>query len=206
MIFLKRKETKNEKENHRADFGYRFCFSVMVFPSAKADSEGLFDYTVFKREVTVTECSAEASGRVVIPAELGGFPVTTLECLSFVGCNRITEIVLPDCLKSVCDYAFLGCSALSEIFLPEGLEFVGERAFSDCGTLASVTLSYSVSEIGADAFDGCAENFTIRGYTGSEAEKYAIDNGFAFVSLGNIEDAHVWSEWKVSPLATKRAL
>ena len=74
--------------------------------------------------------------------------------------------------------------------------YIGEHAFADCINLKSVTIPASVTYIGYCAFgyvydeDSCeyvkVESFTIYGYTNSEAYAYARENGFKFVSLGEV--------------------
>lgn len=65
-------------------------------------------------------------------------------------------------------------------------------AFYKCTSLTSVTIPDSVTTIGSYAFGYYddddwntqkVENFTIYGYTGTEAETYANDNEFTFISL-----------------------
>ena len=68
---------------------------------------------------------------------------------------------------------------------------VGKYAFSDCTSLASVTIPDSVTSISSNAL-GClsggrkADGFTIYGKPGSEAEDYANENGFIFVTTGDV--------------------
>ena len=63
--------------------------------------------------------------------------------------------------------------------------------------ITSVTIPANVTEIYEKAFgyyyrEGFGEskvkNFTVYGYSGSDAERYASDNNFKFVSLGSVTD------------------
>lgn len=66
------------------------------------------------------------------------------------------------------------------------------KRFFDCTSLSSVTIPDSVTSIGNEAFGyyydydnpdhGKIDGFTIYGYEGSQAQKYAQDNGFMFVA------------------------
>ena len=60
--------------------------------------------------------------------------------------------------------------------------------FYKCPSLKSVTIPKSVSKIEGAAFgykdyNTKYDDFTIKGYKGSAAEKYATDNGFKFIAL-----------------------
>ncbi|MBQ6267078.1 MAG: leucine-rich repeat domain-containing protein, partial [Clostridia bacterium] len=93
---------------------------VMTF----AETEGLFTYTVFDGNATVTKCDTAAAGEVTIPAALGGHPVTEIAANAFSGCANITILSVPSSVETIGLGAFQGCSALTEITLP----FVGANA------------------------------------------------------------------------------
>ena len=83
----------------------------------------------------------------------------------------------------------IGNSELVGIVLPESLKFIAEFGFMDCRGIKSVTIPESVMEIGPRAIgyyfdEGMkpVEGFTIIGKEDSEAQRYAIENGFDFVS------------------------
>ena len=69
--------------------------------------------------------------------------------------TTISEIVLPDGLTSIGDYAFYGCSSLTGVTIPEGVIGINSHAFTGCSSLASVTIPSSILGIGDSAFDGC---------------------------------------------------
>ena len=88
--------------------------------------------------------------------------------------------------------AFASCKQLKEINIPEGLQYIDDFAFLYCG-LTSVTIPKSVTHIGYEAFGykwddkmkafGPDKTFIIKGYKGSEAERYAKANGFSFIAV-----------------------
>ena len=106
--------------------------------------------------------------------------------------NSIKELKFPSTLKSIGSKCFYCASALEKLELNNGLETIGEHAFEQCRNLKSVTIPASVISIGEKAFGYYTtekneykkyDGFTIYGYTGTAAEKYADENGFTFIPL-----------------------
>ena len=91
--------------------------------------------------------------------------------------------------KTIADYAFCNCNSLTSVTIGENVKSIGIHAFFNCHSLKSVKLSDTTTEIGKEAFgyyyDGHEKKrihgFTIYGNKGSEAERYANENGFEFL-------------------------
>ena len=73
----------------------------------------------------------------------------------FVDGKEITELVIPDSITSIGDYAFDGCSNLTSITIPDSVTSIGDEAFSWCSSLTSVTIPDSVTSIRKKAFINC---------------------------------------------------
>lgn len=71
------------------------------------------------------------------------------------------------------------------VVIPPGVNEIEDLAFYDCNKMLSVVIPGSVKKIGKKAFgygiDGKTDGFFIFGEKGSEAERYAAENGFPFV-------------------------
>lgn len=52
--------------------------------------------------------------------------------------SALEEIVLPESLKTIGEYAFSGCGALKSIHFPAGLEQIAKGAFESCNSLENV--------------------------------------------------------------------
>jgi hypothetical protein len=52
--------------------------------------------------------------------------------------HSLTEIILPQNLRTIGDYSFSACSNISSIIIPKEVESIGKRAFSSCSSLTSV--------------------------------------------------------------------
>ena len=66
-----------------------------------------------------------------------------------------TNLILPDNVKQINNYAFTNCSSLTSISIPDSVSSIGIEAFWYCNNLTSVIIPESVSEIGARAFYNC---------------------------------------------------
>ena len=120
----------------------------------------------------------------------------------------------------IADEAFEGCTSLTGIVIPDSVTRIGKGAFWNCSSLTSVTIPDSVTEIGWDAFGFYhydiyyvdpttitfdytvpITGFTIYGYSGTAAEKYANENGFTFISLDDKSTELVDKETGISVTA-----
>ncbi len=100
--------------------------------------------------------------------------------------DYIKKVIISDGITSICRYAFNNHTELSQASFPDSLVFIDAQAFSGCQKLTEVIIPASVLGMNG-AFDDYRENFTIKGYTNSAAEKYAIKYGIDFESLGVME-------------------
>ena len=121
------------------------------------------------------------------------------------GCKN-SVIPTDGSVTSIGEAAFVGCTGLTSITIPDSVTSIGDVAFAICTDLTSITIPDSVTDIGNKAFGYYfdestyevkkLDNFTIYGYTGTAAETYANENGFAFIALDE-EHTHTYSAWAV---------
>ncbi|MBO5227309.1 MAG: leucine-rich repeat protein [Ruminococcus sp.] len=81
--------------------------------------------------------------------------VTSIGTRAFADCNNLTEIYLPDGLKTISYSAFDSCVSLESVVVPSGVESIGEYAFSRCSVLKDVEIGDGVKTIGNAAFYDC---------------------------------------------------
>lgn len=90
--------------------------------------------------------------------------------------HSFTEVIMPDTVTSIGNYAFRGCSTLERIHISNSLTDIGVFAFESCG-IASMALPNTVISIGYGAFWWCDKltNINIpRGIT--SIEDYTFSN------------------------------
>lgn len=67
----------------------------------------------------------------------------------------VTELVIPEGVTSIGDYAFVNCSSITSVVIPDGVTTIGDYAFDGCNKLESVTVGNGVTSVGEDAFRNC---------------------------------------------------
>ncbi len=99
-----------------------------------------------------------------------------------------TEVIIPDGVTSIGDFAFFCHGHLTSITIPDSVTSIGIHTFSDCTSLTSITIPNSVTSIDKGAFYVC-ENLTSiiisdsitwigdRAFDGCESLKSIIING-----------------------------
>lgn len=106
-------------------------------------------------EVTITDIHQWVTGNVIIPAAIGGAPVTRIGANAFESCGNVEAITLPDGLTSIGDSAFRFCQSLASINLPNTITRIERRAFVFCSSLNDITLPPTITRIEEDLFTAC---------------------------------------------------
>lgn len=108
---------------------------------------------------------------------------------AFANCTRLQRVVLPDGLKEIRENTFCWCKSLSEVVFPEELKVVGMEAFEGCESLQSVTLPEGVSSIEQGAFAGCRNLESI--YIPDSVGEIGGGRGSGFIqTFGEPDDRH----------------
>ena len=69
--------------------------------------------------------------------------------------EEIKDLVIPNSVTTIGDYAFSGCSGLTSITIPCNVTSIGNRTFESCSGLTSITIPNSVTSIGEGTFSDC---------------------------------------------------
>lgn len=81
----------------------------------------------------------------------------------------VTNLVIPNGIIKVKDYAFCGCDSITNVDIPDGVTYIGIWAFAHCHNLKRVNIPNSVTTMKSGVFHSC-ENIVV--YTDNE---YVID-------------------------------
>ena len=77
-------------------------------------------------------------------------------CSSNYGNSNVTEIIIPDTVKSIGNQAFYYCTNLTTAVLPGSVTAIPEGMFQSCVSLTSVTIPEGVTRIEKSAFEACS--------------------------------------------------
>jgi len=111
------------------------------------------DYFIFSDEkhhvLTGITVKGKKQAEIVIPDD-----VTEIGDYAFAGCSNLLVIKIPEGVTTIGKWAFKGCCNLGKIKFPESLTEIKKRAFYECKGLKYVNLSCQISKIGRWAFNG----------------------------------------------------
>ena len=82
--------------------------------------------------------------------------VTSIGNYAFYNCSGLTSVTIPNSVTSIGGYAFYNCSGLTSVTIPHSVTSIGGYAFYNCSGLTSVTIPNSVTSIGNYAFSHCS--------------------------------------------------
>lgn len=117
---------------------------------------------------------------------------------AFYGVTTLTEIILPESVGKIGQYAFYGCSSLAAIDIKNVTE-VPAYAFSGCSSLKSVTMN-SVTVIGAHAFEKCAFGKNLAGVKPLNLPAALAKIGeYAFSECASLEEVNFGGSISVIP-------
>ena len=193
--FLKVWRVKNMK-NYMLKFVSFLMVIVMlagIIPSVSLNStvlaseapeefvEGDYKYTVTDEKATIVRYTGEG-GRITIPDELGGYPVTVIGEGSFSAYTyNLTSVVIPDSVEKIEGSAFSGCQRLQGVTFGSGLKSIGGYAFYNCA-VQNPSFPEGLVNIGGSAFEkGCVGTVYIPG-----SVEYVANKAFYKSSVGAV--------------------
>ena len=150
-------------------FSLLFCFGAYALAEEteekRTDSTGDYEYVLLEDGSTEIIRYTGTAEHLKIPAELDGYPVTSIgnEAFSnysflddeFSNCDNLTSVNLPNSITSIGDNAFAWCDSLTSINLPNSITCIGRGAFRYCQRLNNISLPNSVTSIDGLTFRSC---------------------------------------------------
>ncbi|MCR5444500.1 MAG: leucine-rich repeat protein [Bacteroidales bacterium] len=80
------------------------------------------------------------------------YTVTVIDGFSFMDCDSLTGVIIPNTVVLIRNYAFLECHRLSQVTIGSNVDSIGIMAFEYCYALTDITIPTSVTYIGQRAF------------------------------------------------------
>lgn len=120
-------------------------------------TEGSFTYEIISDHATITGCSRDVVGDMVVPDNINGVPVTAIGPNAFSKCFTLKSVTIPSSVKKVGSCAFDSCTELTAVSMEDGgVVTIESMAFNDCDELVTVYIPDSVMSIEKMAFHDCS--------------------------------------------------
>ncbi|MBQ2605156.1 MAG: leucine-rich repeat protein [Clostridia bacterium] len=146
-----------------------------------SDDYGFFSKDKTKLYAVPNQCHRMVDHKYYVPDS-----VKEIESFAFAECDNIEEVFfssdLNDHVEKISTMAFYNCTSLRHIEIPTTVTEIEMLTFIGCRSLEEITIPASVTIISDANFD-CNEYLVVKGYAGSQAEKFAEARGYTFVNL-----------------------
>lgn len=175
--------------------------AIMGTQTASAATETDLVYKVTDGEAMITDCDESASGELVIPNTLDGYPVTSIVYAAFDGCSSLTSVEIPESVKSIGESAFNGCSGLTGVYISDmaawcGIEFddtdasnplyYANNLYLNDELVTELAIPDGVTSIGTRAFSYCTPLKSV-----DIPDSVTSIGNYAFVSCNNLKSVDI---------------
>ena len=165
--------------------------TVVIYENGKASNGAPFSaiddqnfyldnikYSIEQKHIVVSGYNEETfNGVATIVAGITykgkSYPVTTIRKEAFVGCAKLTTVLIPNSVTTIDDSAFENCTGLTSVAIPDTAKKIGKAAFQNCSSLITITVPKNVSQIESLAFAGCTSLQEIH-FQRSSPANYAV--------------------------------
>ena len=113
---------------------------LLLSIGARAEQFGDFRYGVVGSNIQIYVYTG-LGGDVVIPEEIDGMPVTTIDRDAFANITGLTSVTIPTNVTAMYDSVFFGCTGLTTVSLSANLTTLYDGVFGYCTGLTNITVS-----------------------------------------------------------------
>ncbi len=133
-----------------------FICSITAQAKTKTYSSGNYQYIILSdKTARITNYKGDTPDALKIPSKLSGHKVTSIGKNAFEN-KTMTELTLPDTLKSIGASAFFECKNLKSVTIPKSVTKLYGSCFRGCRALESIELHNGIKAIGQRAFSETA--------------------------------------------------
>lgn len=103
--------------------------------------------------------------------------------------EKVTDLVIPDGVPYIKQYAFEGCTSIKSVTLPKSISSISGSAFKNCKNLKKVTGKDATISIGSEAFMNCKSlaEISVKGIDGSGANAFKNCTALKRVEISDID-------------------
>lgn len=102
------------------------------------EKSGLY-YEKYEDYIAISDCDKK-SDTIVVPEFIEELPVKRIVKKAFLGHKLLRELVIPDGISDIGDFAFALCDKLSMVSLPAGINKLGKNLFKNDLLLKSICI------------------------------------------------------------------
>lgn len=98
----------------------------------------------------------------------------------------VKDLIIPNRVTSIGDYAFYGCSGLTSVTIPDSVASIGDSAFEGCGRLIEVYNKSTLSITAGSSSNGYVAYYAKNVYKNEGGSKLTTDeNGYVIYTDGD---------------------
>ena len=166
-------------EQQEGAYEYASVPKAAALGDSEADTKtlhfGSYEYEVVDSTVKIVKYTGNESS-VKIPDSINGRSVTKIGEYAFEEKQSLTEVILPNKLESIGDFAFFGCIKLKKLDIPQTVKEIGQNAV---GYFEKNNIMFPVDGI------------VIIGHENETVKKYANECGFSYKDEDVIEASQI---------------
>ena len=132
-------------------FGYCENLEILNLPSTLQD----FNHYIINGCYSLKEINIKGNNNYLVEQNGCIYNNKRDTLLWCVNISNNEEVIVPEGVTTIYDYAFASCKNLKRIILPEGLNKINAYVFLDCENLVDVNIPSTVKEIDSSAFSMC---------------------------------------------------
>lgn len=136
------------------DFSYTYEGQTLTYTVISEEEK-----TVMTKAGNESGAGNVVNGNLIIPERVSDaeteYTVRAIGKYSFLLCEDLIYVTIPNTVNLIDSYAFDGCFGLTSITIPPSVTRIGSGAFYACHGFTSITIPDSITEIPYEAFAKC---------------------------------------------------